>query len=73
MPEGTFDAQCPLPEHLPKTARDRARLTTAHFAKDKEDLRNMLDMLDLWPASDGETLREIHLIAQRDVPNRRRR
>jgi hypothetical protein len=74
MPEGTFEARCPLPEKLPKTARDRARLATAHFAADADDLREMLNLLDLWPASDGEAVREVYLIDHRDAgPTRRKR
>jgi hypothetical protein len=74
MPEGTFEARCPLPKQLPQTARERARLATAYFATDAEDLREMLHMLDLWPAADGEAVREVYLIDHRDAgPARRKR
>lgn len=72
MPEGTFEARCPLPRQLPQTARERARLATAYFATDAEDLTRMLHMLNLWPDQDTEVVREVYLIDQRDAGPARR-
>lgn len=36
------------------TQRHKARLTTARYARDTDDLRRLLDVLGLWPAADHQ-------------------
>lgn len=52
---GSIDLTTPVTLAAPRTPaeRARARLTAARYAHNATDLRHLLDVLDLWPASDN--------------------